>query len=258
VTSIVQQSNNHRLPPPKAVLFDLFHTLVCVPPPSLTGELPVPQILGVSAEEWQRVYYDEDCFGRCIGSVTDSLAIMRLVAHSIDPKISEGRILAALESRRRRFEKGLVEVEPATLSALDRLRTAGIRTAIVSDAGADDVESWARSPLGTRMDATVFSYELGYRKPDPRIYLHALAALGVSAGDAIFVGDGGSNEHAGARALGMHTVIVTRLFSMWWPEKVQARLAYADCAFADVATFVDALDLIAATESEGASSSVTG
>ena len=33
---------------------------------------------------------------------------------------------------------------------------ARIRTAIVSDAGADDVESWPRSPIGPRVDVTIF------------------------------------------------------------------------------------------------------
>ena len=45
---------------PEAVLFDLFHTLACVPPPALAGEEPVPQILGVPAAEWQRRYYEDD------------------------------------------------------------------------------------------------------------------------------------------------------------------------------------------------------
>ena len=60
---------------PKAVLFDLFHTLVCVPPPALVGEISVPEILGVSAPEWQRRYYDEDHLGRCLGG---GLASFRL------------------------------------------------------------------------------------------------------------------------------------------------------------------------------------
>src|SRR5438105_591569 len=92
---------------PKAVLFDLFHTLVCVPPPALVGETPVPEILGVGAEEWQRLYYDEDVFGHCLGRVRDGVEAMRLVTHSIDPTIDEKRILAAVESRRKRFEIGL-------------------------------------------------------------------------------------------------------------------------------------------------------
>jgi putative hydrolase of the HAD superfamily len=229
---------------PKAVLFDLFHTLVCVPPPSLTGERSVPEILGVSADEWQRLYYDEDVFGRCLGRVTDSVDAMRLVAHSIDPGVGDDLILDAVKSRQRRFEAGLVKVEDSVLAALAALRAAGIRTAIVSDAGADDVESWSQSPIGSRVDLTIFSYQVGYRKPDPRIYHHALAALGVSAADSIFVGDGGSDEHAGARAVGMRSVLVTRLFAQWWPDKMEARRGLADFEFEDVAAFVDALGIV--------------
>jgi putative hydrolase of the HAD superfamily len=234
-------NNQRKLPRPKAVLFDLFHTLVCVPPPALVGHLPIPEILGVCSDEWQRRYYDEDVIGRCVGKVHDSVEAMRLVTHSIDPTIEEARILTAVESRRRRFEMGLIEVEDSMLTALDRLRREGIRTAIVSDAGADDVESWSLSPLAQRVDATIFSYHVGYRKPDPRIYQDALNALDVAAKDAIFVGDGGSDEHNGARALGMGTVLVTRLYSLWWPERIEARRPYADWEFGDVAGFVEAL-----------------
>jgi putative hydrolase of the HAD superfamily len=229
------------IPRPKAVLFDLFHTLVCVPPPGLVGEASVPSILGVSSAEWQRRYYEDDVLGRCLGHVRDPVEAMRRVTHSIDPTVSEERILAAVESRRRRFEIGLVEVEGAILAALDRLRAADIRTALVSDAGADDVEAWSRSPLRHRLDATVFSYEVGVRKPSRAIYEHALTAVGVPAKDALFVGDGGSDEHRGARAVGMGSVLVTRLFAVWAPEAIPARRPHADWEFADVPEFVEAL-----------------
>jgi putative hydrolase of the HAD superfamily len=228
---------------PKAVLFDLFHTLACVPPPALAGESPVPEILGVAADEWQRLYYDDDVLGRCVGRIADSVEAMRLVTHSIDPSVTEERILAAVESRRRRFESGLIGIEAGILDALDRLRSAGIRTALVSDAGADDVECWARCPLCERLDAVVFSYQVGIRKPDARIFVRALEALGVGPADAIFVGDGGSDEHRGARAVGMETVLVTRLAGMWFPEVLAARRAHADWEFEDVPAFVAALGL---------------
>lgn len=231
------------LPRPKAVLFDLFHTLACVPPPALAGEVPVPQILGVPAAEWQRRYYEDDVLGRCLGRVVDSVEAMRTVTHSIDSTVPEERILAAVESRRRRFEMGLVDIEEGILAALDRLRAAGIRTALVSDAGADDVECWQRSPLRERLDAVVFSYEVGVRKPDPRIYERALDAIDARPGAAIFVGDGGSDEHRGARAVGMKTVLVTRLAALWWPETIAARRAHADWEFEDVPAFVAALNL---------------
>lgn len=231
------------LPVPKAVLFDLFHTLASVPPPALAAEPLVSEILGVSSTEWHRLYYDDDVLGRCLGRIQDSVEAMRRVAHALDPTVDEARILAAVESRRRRFELGLIGIEPSILDALDRLRAAGVRMALVSDAGADDVECWERSPLRTRFDATVFSYQLGIRKPDPRIYRHGLDAIGARAEETIFVGDGGSDEHRGARAAGMRAVLVTRFAERWWPDKIDERRAHVDWVFEDVAAFVDALGL---------------
>jgi putative hydrolase of the HAD superfamily len=100
-----------------------------------------------------------------------------------------------------------------------------------------------RSPLRNRLDAVVFSYELGVRKPDPRIYRHALDALGARPEDTLFVGDGGSDEHRGARAVGMRSVLVTRFLRTWFPEKVEERRAHADWEFEDVAAFVGALQI---------------
>jgi FMN phosphatase YigB (HAD superfamily) len=57
----------------------------------------------------------------------------------------------------------------------------------------------------------------------------------------MFVGDGGSEEHRGARALGIRTVLVTRLVNLYDPSLAAARRAHADSEFADVPAFVDAL-----------------
>jgi putative hydrolase of the HAD superfamily len=231
------------LPKPKAVLFDLFHTLATVPPPAIAGERPISEILGVSGQEWHRLYYDDDILGRCVGRIHDGVEAMRRVTHALDPSVDEARILAAVASRKRRFELGLVHIERPILDALDRLREAGVRTALVSDAGADDVESWEQSPLRSRLDATIFSYVLGVRKPDPRIYAHALNAVDVRAEDALFVGDGGSDEHRGARAVGITPVLVSRLVKLYWPDKFDERRAHADWEFEDVPAFVKALEL---------------
>jgi len=233
------------LPRPKAVLFDLFHTLALVPPPELAGEPPISQILGLAhrGAEWHRLYYEDDVLGRCLGRIHDAVEAMRLVTHAMDPTVPEDRIMAAVVSRRKRFEMGLKNIEPAILAALDRLRDAGIRIGLVSDAGADDVDCWESSPLKGRLDATVFSFELGVRKPDLRIYRHALEALGATPDEALFVGDGGSDEHRGARAAGIRPVLVTRLLTVYWPDRVEERRPHADWEFEDVPAFVAALGL---------------
>lgn len=229
------------LPAPKAVLFDLFHTLVNIPSPEAMGFEPIGQILGVPPKEWERLFYQDDVCGRALGEVTDAIEAMRRVTHLIDATVGHDRIQRAVDSRRRRLEVALIQVDPAVLDAIDRVREAGIRTALISDAGADDVECWQASPLRERFDVTCFSFELRMRKPDARIYRHALDTLDVSPSDALFVGDGGSNEHFGAKALGIGTVLVTRLVGQWWPHVIEERRAHADWEFDDVQGFVDAL-----------------
>ncbi|MFN7916889.1 MAG: HAD-IA family hydrolase [Vicinamibacterales bacterium] len=231
------------LPLPRAVLFDLFHTLVSIPTPESMGFDSIGQILGVPPKEWERLFYQEDVCGRALGDVTDAVEAMRRVTHLLDATVGHDRIHRAVESRRRRLEVALIQVDPAVLDAIDRVRAAGIRTALISDAGADDVECWEESPLRERFDVTCFSYALRMRKPDARIYRHALDTLGVAPADALFVGDGGSSEHRGARALGIGTVLVTRLVGQWWPHVIEERRAHADWEFEDVPAFVDALAL---------------
>lgn len=231
------------LPRPDAVLFDLFHTLVCVPKPAGLFGPPMAETLGVphAHDELNRRYHDDDILGRCVGRARDPHDIIRQIARGLDPDVTEERIATALGHRRRRIEHALVEVESSMLASLDELRAAGTKTALVSDAGFDDVECWERSPLVSRLDAVVFSYDLGVRKPDRRIYEHALRAIAVEPQAALFVGDGGSDEHRGARAVGMGTVLVTRLIASWQPEAIEARRPHADWEFEDVPAFVSAL-----------------
>lgn len=98
---------------------------------------------------------------------------------------------------------------PGVLEVLDGLRTAGFRLAVLSDCSSELCEGWSGTAFAPRMDAAVFSWQEGYRKPDRRLYATAAARLGVSATQCWFVGDGGSREHQGARSAGMRPVLVT-------------------------------------------------
>ncbi|HEX7786754.1 MAG TPA: HAD family hydrolase [Methylomirabilota bacterium] len=62
-----------------------------------------------------------------------------------------------------------------------------------------------RPLLGVIVD----SERVGILKPDPRIFMTALDALGVKPSDAVFVGDSAARDMAGARALGMRHVWLT-------------------------------------------------
>ncbi len=77
-------------------------------------------------------------------------------------------------------------------------------------------------------DVEVFSYEVGAVKPEPEIFELCLRRLGRRAADCVFVGDGGSNELTGARAVGLRTVFVSGVMAELWPDAVAGRAAAAD------------------------------
>ena len=100
------------------------------------------------------------------------------------------------------------QLASTTHALLESLRDRGLKLGLVSNA-IDPPELLRRDleQLGVaqRIDVAVFSSELGRRKPDPAIFLHALDELGVAPERALFVGDRPAVDVAGAAALGMKT-----------------------------------------------------
>ncbi|WP_395104549.1 HAD family hydrolase [Actinomadura sp. SCN-SB] len=101
-------------------------------------------------------------------------------------------------------------VEPM-YEALRTARAAGLRTALLSNSWGND---YPRDLFADLFDAVVISAEVGMRKPDERIFRHALDLVGLPAEQCVFIDD---IEHniAAARALGMraihHTAVDTTL-----------------------------------------------
>jgi len=107
-----------------------------------------------------------------------------------------------------------VRVAPGALDALDALRERGLRTAVASNAPfpPEMMHRQARlAGIAERVDAVVFSSEVGRRKPAPELYQAALDRLDVSATDALYVGDRELEDYDGPRRLGMRAVICTAL-----------------------------------------------
>ena len=104
---------------------------------------------------------------------------------------------------------------PAMLAAVRRIRERGLRAAALTNNWPGEGEGTAS--LRPHFDVFVESAVVGLRKPDPRIYEHALRCLAIEAQEAVFLDDIGSNLKA-ARALGMTTLKVNA------PEQALAEL----------------------------------
>jgi len=96
-----------------------------------------------------------------------------------------------------------------TIPFLDRLRSRGIRIAIVSNCTENTRPLLAWLGVDALADALVLSCEVGAAKPAARIFRHALARLGVAAEAAVFVDDQAA-YCAGSEAVGISAVQIVR------------------------------------------------
>jgi putative hydrolase of the HAD superfamily len=209
------------------VVFDLFHTLTSVESVLGGGQPMTCEILGVSHEDWdeQLLVHSRD---RLAGLKTDPYSIIRDMAHAIDPAIPEERIRMATESRMARHLEALRNIPQENLAVLRRLKSQGKLLALLSNADVLEVATWHETQAAQLFDATVISCRVGMVKPERGIYDLCMRELGVTADEAVFVGDGGSDELLGAKDAGMTTVMVTGVMQELWPDRVTARLHQAD------------------------------
>ena len=98
------------------------------------------------------------------------------------------------------------DVMPALLG----LRSAGMKTAVVSNADEDVTVVALHFAFADRMDLIVTSALVGYEKPDPRTFRAALDPLGVEPAAALHVGDQPKSDIAGAAGIGMGTSLLDR------------------------------------------------
>jgi putative hydrolase of the HAD superfamily len=116
------------------------------------------------------------------------------------------RVLARL--RRVPTDRLWSEVLPGVPAALARLRAAGRRLVVVSNSDGTAEAGLVRAGLRDFVDAVVDSAVFGVEKPDPRIFAHALTLVPVPPERLAHVGDLYDVDALGARAAGLHAVLL--------------------------------------------------
>jgi HAD superfamily hydrolase (TIGR01509 family) len=107
-------------------------------------------------------------------------------------------------------ERHLWSAVPArTHHALERLRDAGLLLGVVSNSDGRADEALQAAGLRQYFDSVIDSSVVGVEKPDPRIFRAALDALGVTAGETLYVGDIYEIDIEGARAAGIEAVLLS-------------------------------------------------
>jgi putative hydrolase of the HAD superfamily len=203
--------------PVRAVLLDAMGTLVELdaPAPRLVRTLGADGGVEVSLAQagvalraeiaYYRAHHDEghddasllDLRRRCARILRAALGEP---ARSLPTDVVLDALLAALHFR------AFGDAAPA----LAELRRRGLRLAVVSNWDASLAGVLRGVGLGDHLDAVLTSAEVGVAKPQPAIFAAALARVGVTAADAVHVGDSAEQDVAGAHAAGVRAILLRR------------------------------------------------
>lgn len=187
----------------RAIVFDLWYTLIC--PEDFRGigvssSGQIPGLLG----------FDAGHFGPYWRSRQPIIyrSARPIQQHVQEYAASIGRDLTPEELRAfdliwAAHDAALSRPRPDVLDGLDALRAQGFRLGLLSNAHEREMRHWSESPLATRFEVACFSFEIGSVKPEGPAYGTVLDRLGAVAAEAVFVGDGASQELLGARNAGI-------------------------------------------------------
>ena len=102
-----------------------------------------------------------------------------------------------------------------TLPVLQKLKNAGFITGIVSNTTwGSPANLWReeteRLGLDELVDAIIFCRDVGWRKPDKKIFQYTLNKLNVNANECIFVGDHPEWDVKGPKTVGIEPLLIDR------------------------------------------------
>jgi putative hydrolase of the HAD superfamily len=193
----------------RAVIFDFFGTLV----PNFTLSAhknalrEMASALGAPFEQFEE-HWLATFTQRATGVFPTVRSNIEAVCSVLDVAPEERQYDAAIRIRYA-FERRSVLPRHSALPVLQALRALGLRTGLISDCSAELPEIWQETPFATLFDSTIFSTHVKVRKPNPEIYFASCRSLGVVPAQCLYVGDGGSQELTGARAVGMRPVLLS-------------------------------------------------
>ena len=114
---------------------------------------------------------------------------------------------------------------PDAKSTLAALIQMGYKLGIIANqklGTAERLENWG---LRQYFDVIVSSAEIGYAKPDKRIFEKALEMAGCTARESVMVGDRLDNDMIPAKALGMRTVWIKNGLAQYQSEELGKDIA---------------------------------
>ena len=99
---------------------------------------------------------------------------------------------------------------PDVSPTLKAAREHGYRLGIISNWDPGLAALCRQLGIADHFDTIIASRAAGFRKPNPEIFMAALASIGARARESVHVGDSPGSDAFGAMSVGMHPVVIDR------------------------------------------------
>ena len=141
----------------RAVIFDLYETLVTENHPEWHVEAPAPgERLGLAQEDFEREWsarYQVRMTGK-LRHYSDVLREICCACQIVPPEEEIASMQAErLAAKARPFER----IEPLVVQTLHALKGAGYRIGLITNCAYDEIAAWDSSELSVLVDAPIFS-----------------------------------------------------------------------------------------------------
>lgn len=198
--------------PVRAVVFDLFHTLVDTEhlrPPGYHYTWAIADLLEIEPEPfrrfWDRTYFERE---------TTPIDLVELIDRYLE---GSGQRLDDRQRDEIDAHLGIAKddalrlPEPAMVELVADL-AARSPVGVLSNCHERETRAWPSSPFASHVQVFVRSCDVGVMKPELGAYQAVLEPLGADPAESVFVGNGGSDELAGAAAAGFGHVVHCNVF----------------------------------------------
>lgn len=213
----------------KAVIFDMFETLVTL----FTGPVymgkEIAEEIGISEAKFREIWNPTD-EARTLGKRTLEDVIEESLR--VNNRYSRELLESIITKRKRMLQTSFepANIHPEIIPMFQALKEQKIKIGLITNCYFEERDIIKNSVLFEYFDVMCMSCELSMKKPDTAIFERCLKDLGLEAQECLYVGDGGNLELETAQAVGMHP-----LQAAWYlkdgtrqPAKRKAEFAQAE------------------------------
>jgi len=193
----------------KAVVFDLFGTLVGTFSSSKHDLVleKMSKVLFVENETFAQLFDYDMRTARELGEYSSIEENIEVACNQLGVKPKSESIKTAASYRYEFMGSALSPREDA-VETLTQIKSMGCAIGLISDCSPEVPILWPKTPFAEIIDASVFSCEVGIKKPVQKIYQILCEKLGVEPNKCLYVGDGDSSELEGALEAGMDPILI--------------------------------------------------